>query len=55
MADNRTDPADDGEALAGELRLTPEQALALAIERHKLDRLDDAQAIYTVLLESWPD
>ena len=55
MADNRTDPADDGEALAGELRLTPEQALAMAIERHKLDRLDDAQAIYTVLLESWPD
>ena len=34
---------------------TPEQALALAIERHQLDQLDDAEMIYAALLERWPD
>jgi predicted TPR repeat methyltransferase len=38
-----------------ELTLTPEQALQLAIERHRLGQLDDAEAIYAVLLERWPD
>lgn len=38
-----------------ELSLTPEQALALAIERHRVDELDDAEMIYAALLERWPD
>ena len=37
------------------MSLTPEQALALAIERHQLDQLDDAEMIYAALLERWPD
>jgi predicted TPR repeat methyltransferase len=38
-----------------EISLTPEDALALAVERHKLGQLDDAEVIYKVLLERWPD
>ena len=37
------------------LNLTPEDALALAIERHRRGELDDAQTIYQVLLDRWPD
>src|SRR6476620_782238 len=55
MADRRADVK--GTAVAGErtVSLTPEQALALAIERHQLDELDDAETIYAELLERWPD
>ena len=38
-----------------ELMLTPEQALQLAIERHRAGELDDAELLYTTLLERWPD
>ena len=38
-----------------ELTLSLEEALAFAIERHRLDELDDAEMIYTALLERWPD
>lgn len=55
MADTAPDPADNAEARERELDLTPEEALALAIERHKLEQLDDAEVIYKVLLERWPD
>jgi len=58
MADARTeitDVTDDRAAPERELSLTPEQALALAIERHQLDELDDAEMIYAALLERWPD
>jgi Flp pilus assembly protein TadD len=49
------DRPDNPEAAERELSLTPEQALALAIERHKLEQLADAEVIYKVLLERWPD
>jgi len=55
MADTAADPADNPEARERELDLTPEEALELAIERHKLEQLDDAELIYKVLLERWPD
>jgi predicted TPR repeat methyltransferase len=55
MGETAPDPADPAEATERELGLTPEEALALAIERHKLEQLDDAEVIYTVLLERWPD
>ena len=54
-ADTAPDPADNAEARERELDLTPEEALARAIERHKLEQLDDAEVIYKVLLERWPD
>ena len=38
-----------------ELTLTPGQALQLAIDRHGAGELDDAEMLYTVLLERWPD
>src|SRR5450631_3608051 len=38
-----------------ERKFTPEQALQLAIERHKLDQLDEAEMIYGALLKRWPD
>ena len=38
-----------------ELKLTPDEALQLAIEHHRRDELDDAETIYKVLLAHWPD
>ena len=38
-----------------ELTLTPEQALQLAIERHLAGEFDDAELLYTTLLQRWPD
>ena len=38
-----------------ELRLTPEQALQLAMDRHARGDLDGAEMIYEVVLERWPD
>jgi len=56
MEDPRSDIAGNRAAAAErELSLAPEQALALAIERHQLDQLDDAEMIYAALLERWPD
>ena len=55
MADTRSDRNGRPAAAERELSLTPEQALALAIERHQLDELDDAEMIYAALLERWPD
>ena len=55
MKDTRSDHTGRPAAAERELSLTPEQALALAIERHQLDQLDDAEVIYTALLERWPD
>jgi len=55
MADTRRDVTGDPAAAERELSLTPEQALLLAIERHRLDELDDAEMIYAALLERWPD
>jgi predicted TPR repeat methyltransferase len=55
MADTRPDITGNPAAAERELSLTPEQALALAIERHQLDQLDDAEMIYAALLERWPD
>jgi SAM-dependent methyltransferase len=55
MSDTRTDISDDAAAVERQLSLTPEQALALAIERHQLDELDDAEMIYAALLERWPE
>jgi predicted TPR repeat methyltransferase len=49
------DRADVAGAAERELSLTPEEALALAIERHKLGQLDDAEVVYKALLERWPD
>jgi predicted TPR repeat methyltransferase len=54
MAEAPTDSS-DGAAAGSELRLTPEQALAFAIERHQLEQLDEAEAIYAALLERWPE
>ena len=45
----------DATAAERELTLTPEQALQLAIERHRAGELDDAETLYRVLLERWPD
>jgi predicted TPR repeat methyltransferase len=50
-----SDRAGDGTTVEREVTLTPEEALALAIERHRLEQLDDAEVIYKVLLERWPD
>jgi predicted TPR repeat methyltransferase len=55
MADIRSETPDSSAAAERELSLTPEQALALAIERHQRDELDDAEMIYAALLERWPD
>src|SRR4029077_1367770 len=55
MEDARADITGNPAAAERELSLTPEQALALAIERHQLDQLDDAEMIYAALLERWPD
>ncbi len=55
MADTRRDVTGDPAAAERELSLTPEQALLLAIERHRLDELDDAEMIYAALLERFPD
>jgi len=55
MAATRSDVTGNPAATERELSLTPEQALALAIERHQLDQLDDAEMIYAALLERWPD
>ena len=55
MDDTRSDITGNPAAAERELRLTPEQALAPAIERHQLDQLDDAEMIYAALLERWPD
>ncbi|MBV9889848.1 MAG: hypothetical protein JO090_03055, partial [Rhizobacter sp.] len=58
MADSapeRPDRADGAAAAEREVSLTPQDALALAIERHKLGQLDDAEVVYKVLLERWPD
>jgi len=55
MAATRSDVTGNPAAAERELSLTPEQALALAIERHQLDQLDDAEMIYAALLERWPD
>jgi predicted TPR repeat methyltransferase len=38
-----------------ELTLAPEQAFALATERHRLGELDDAELVYRTLLKRWPD
>jgi len=54
MAGAHTEITDVGDGERA-LSLTPEQALALAIERHQLDELDDAEMIYAALLERWPD
>ena len=45
MDDSRSDINGNPMAAERELSLTPEQALALAIERHQLDQLDDAEMI----------
>ena len=50
-----TDPTAGAASNDRELSLSPEEALQLAIERHKVDQLDDAELIYKVLLERWPD
>jgi tetratricopeptide (TPR) repeat protein len=55
MDDRRSDAPESSEVPARELNLKPEDALALAIEYHKLGLLDDAQVIYAVLLERWPE
>ena len=55
MKNTRSDHTGRPAAAERELSLTPEQALALAIERHQLDQLDDAEMIYAALLERWPD
>ena len=55
MDDSRSDSTGNPMVAERELSLTPEQALALAIERHQLDQLDDAEMIYAALLERWPD
>ena len=55
MEDPHSDITGNPAAAERELSLTPEQALALAIERHQLDQLDDAEMIYAALLERWPD
>jgi len=55
MADTCRDVTGDPAAAERELSLTPEQALLLAIERHRLDELDDAEMIYAALLERFPD
>jgi len=48
-------PGDAAGATEREVTLTPDDALALAIERHQLGQLDDAEVVYKVLLERWPD
>ena len=50
-----TESATDVAPADRELTLTPEQAFELALERHRVDQLDDAEAIYQALLERWPD
>ena len=55
MADSRSDDMGTAAAAERELTLTPAQALALAIERYRLDELDDAEMIYAALLERWTD
>ena len=55
LADSAPDRVDAAGATEREVSLTPDEALALAIERHKLGQLDDAEVIYKVLLERWPD
>ena len=56
LADSASDARDRADAAAErEVSLTPEEALALAIERHQVGQLDDAEVIYKVLLERWPD
>jgi predicted TPR repeat methyltransferase len=58
LADSASDSADRVDpagATEREVSLTPEEALALAIERHKLGQLDEAEVVYKVLLERWPD
>src|ERR1043165_9937847 len=54
-APERPDRADGAGAAEREGSLTPEDALAVAIERHKLGQLDNAEVVYKVLLERWPD
>ena len=50
-----TDAPEVAAAVERELTLTPEQALQLAIDRHAAGELDDAEVIYRVLLDRWPD
>ena len=50
-----TDAPDVAPPVERELTLTPDQALELAIARHRDGELDDAEMIYKVLLERWPD
>src|SRR5450631_4143881 len=50
-----TDAPDVAPPVERELTLTPDQALELAIARHSDGELDDAEMIYKVLLERWPD
>ena len=54
-ASEASDRTGAAEAADREVSLTPEQALALAIERHQLGQLDEAEVVYKVLLERWPD
>jgi len=48
-------PNDDSTSAEREANLTPDEALTLAIELHKVGRLDDAELLYAALLEGWPD
>src|ERR1043166_3456181 len=54
-APERPARADGDGAAEREVSLTPEDALAFALERHKLGQLDNAEVVYKVLLERWPD
>ncbi len=54
-APDRPDHGDVAGAAEREVSLSPQDALTLAIERHKLGHLADAEVVYTVLLERWPD
>lgn len=38
-----------------EVQLSPEQALQLAIERHRAGQLDEAEMVYQALLDRWPE
>jgi predicted TPR repeat methyltransferase len=55
VKDTSADITGSPAAAEREVSLTPEQALALAVERHQRDQLDDAEMIYAALLERWPD
>jgi Flp pilus assembly protein TadD len=48
-------PNDDSTYEEREANLTPDEALTLAIELHKVGRLDDAELFYAALLEGWRD